>query len=689
MIIHDLIRLGKAASSVEQDPRDTIEMVTSLQDAVGGFYRHVFIVEIARDGGRSVVCGHPYADWSEIRSRGTREYYAPQMERACAAPFIIPSGGNPRNPQGMYSVSAYMVYEKDFLAFPNNPEKIVSFLLARARRTVNLTISTEELEQAAEELSKAFAGCGTSAKDKYMGVILLCDCTEGGLFEYGSKTESGPSRVPIAESRIYPDKWILARLDRYIPLLWQAKFAEGAESGITKSPRGVCSFCAKKGTVVSTYCKAWPWMTTTWEGPLPQFLGSKHLVKAIAACEDCYKYLTYGANLVTSGMVIMHNWLVNEVFSPVSSASVQNRKSEQIFGISYVLPLLDEQLADPETVEEFVDAHKSLRDTERGAALHLGRLIGLEYALPLELMEDDYRLTILYFSGDPSRSDIHLRASIEDVMPSVASELYDILEDVQRYAVGLMIALNPEASERQLAWMRIRYTSLPYLLARAFGSGLVWQTLAAALHRQPITDGSLVSSSLARINELSRQLPSTLWDIRQEIVFYLAFRYFLDLYTKRVLVKEEEKEMRDWQVLQDYVSEAPIEELKFENIEELGFACGQLVGDYSRYYWHATKVGDGEGKDFLKTRVMTFGSSLTPETIIERALLRFHDYAVRVSMPLGAIHDLLARTGVVLTQYTAMKQEVRTESQRFMLGFWSGYSLSGIRKRRQQDSGVA
>jgi hypothetical protein len=141
--------------------------------------------------------------------------------------------------------------------------------------------------------------------------------------------------------------------------------------------------------------------------------------------------------------------------------------------------------------------------------------------------------------------------------------------------------------------------------------------------------------------------------------------------------------------LQDYVSEAPIEELKFENIEELGFACGQLVGDYSRYYWHATKVGDGEGKDFLKTRVMTFGSSLTPETIIERALLRFHDYAVRVSMPLGAIHDLLARTGVVLTQYTAMKQEVRTESQRFMLGFWSGYSLSGIRKRRQQDNGVA
>lgn len=689
MVIHDLIRLGRAISNIDQDPVDTIKMITSLQDAVGGFYRHVFIVEIARERGQSIVRGHPYANWTETRLRGKREYYVPQIERACTAPFVVPSGGNPRSPQGMYAVPAYMVYEKDFLAFPNSPEKIAPFLLARARRTVELTITVEELEEAARELSKTFAQPDTSMKDKYMGVILICHCLEGGLFEYGDKSGAGSSCVPVAESRIYPGLWINARLDRYISLLWKAKVMEGATSGELDESEGICSFCFRRTTVVSTYCKAWPWMTTTWEGPLPQPLGEKQLVKAIAACDRCYEYLTYGANLVTSGTVLMKNWLVSEVFSPVTSAGVQTRMTEPIFGMAYVLPLLEEQLADPVAVEEFVEAHRDIRDIGHGAALHLDRLLGLEYALPLGLADDEYRLTILYFSGDPSRSDIHLRASIEDVVPSVAGELWQILEQVQLFAIELLMTLNSKATEKHQAWLRVRYSSLPYLLARAYGGGLVWQSLAAALHRQPLTDRSLVSLSLARINELSRRLPDTLWDVRQEVMFYLAFRSFLDLYEQHILLRKEDGGVRKWQELQDYIAEASVEELEFEDIEELGFACGQMVGDYSRYYWHATRVGDGEGKDFLKTRVMTFGSSLTPETIVERALMRFHDYAVRVNMQLNMIHDLMARTGALLAIYSSMKEDVAREGQRFMLGFWSGYSLSGVRKRRQKDTEVA
>src|SRR5690606_41673057 len=40
---------------------------------------------------------------------------------------------------------------------------------------------------------------------------------------------------------------------------------------------------------------------------------------------------------------------------------------------------------------------------------------------------DTYRMTAFYYSGDLSRGDIHLRAIIEDVVPSVASAVKTIL----------------------------------------------------------------------------------------------------------------------------------------------------------------------------------------------------------------------------------------------------------------------
>jgi hypothetical protein len=64
--------------------------------------------------------------------------------------------------------------------------------------------------------------------------------------------------------------------------------------------------------------------------------------------------------------------------------------------------------------------------------------------------------------------------------------------------------------------------------------------------------------------------------------------------------------------------------------EEMGFAAGYLVRQFSRQYYRAA-----DEKDYLQHRVMTFGSDLTPDVIYRRALGKLPEYAVRVKARLS------------------------------------------------------
>jgi len=684
MIIHDLVRLGKAFAKAEQDPVEIIQLVTSVTDQnAAGFYRHVFIVEILQAGGQFRCYAHPYVDWTNRRVEGKKERYVQQEDRACVAPIILPSGGNPRSPQGIYAVPAYIVYHNDFIRFPEDTAALNQFLQGRLDRTIGAEMGPEQLEVVAAALSPRFAECDTTGKEKMLGIVLLCLLdSESSPYELlGTGETPSDGQLPVTESVLCPGHTIVAGLSVMLPRIWHAKSMEGSEQGILDGTEGSCSFCGRQTSVVSSYCKAWPWMTVTWEAPLPEPL-EKNLVEAIALCEECYKYLTLGAKRVTSYTTTMQTWLTRELFSPAVSASGKEqspRKTETVYGSAYILPLTDTPFEDPCFIEDFVAGYEAVRRGGKGSAqLHLDRLTGLELYLPLELGDDLFRLTILYFTGNLSRADIHLRGVIEDVVPSAARTLGEVLAESGEYAVELRAHLEYETDEAESTRIRSRFSSLPYLLANAYGIGYVWQALARALHRQSLSQQQAERTVMARINEVSHRLARQKWALRQEVLFYLAFKFFIGRYTERVMGRKEDGTMRTWQELQEHVATAPLDELHLDDVEELGFACGQLVGDFSRRYYQATRQTGG--KDYLQTRVMTFGSSITPEVVVNRAMLKFQDYGMRVGMKMHMHRDLLARTGVVLNHYARMIDMVKNDRDRFMLGFWSAYSLATARK---------
>ena len=54
---------------------------------------------------------------------------------------------------------------------------------------------------------------------------------------------------------------------------------------------------------------------------------------------------------------------------------------------------------------------------------YLTAVTGFDIMLPPDTNDKDYRLTLVYFSGEVSRGDIHLRAYIQDVIPSTLGRL--------------------------------------------------------------------------------------------------------------------------------------------------------------------------------------------------------------------------------------------------------------------------
>ena len=136
--------------------------------------------------------------------------------------------------------------------------------------------------------------------------------------------------------------------------------------------------------------------------------------------------------------------------------------------------------------------------------------------------------------------------------------------------------------------------------------------------------------------------------------------------------------MRNWKELEHMLTELPAEEMTFQDPEELGFGCGHLVSLFSRQYWRATKTGE-EGKDFLKHRVMTFGSDLGPDAIWKQGLSKMEEYARRLDMYLS--EDFRKRLGIVLVEYSRLRGDIAKNRDAFMAAFWAGYELARASSR--------
>lgn len=684
----------------DHKPGNVILQVSGINDIrAKNFFQRVFLVEIAQgddDSNGLRVQAHPYASWGSIVSRDQTEVFQPDVNRAKGAPFSIPSGGNPLAAQGRYPVPVYIVYDKQFSKFKNSLDVLKKFLRSRIDRTLDIEISDLELDTITSALGRQFEHYKGSAKENRLGIIILAFTSDNGPYGYVTEQKDVVNlneSVLISNSLLLSGNKLVARLDKVLPLLWEANKIEGAEKGIIEN--GICSFCANQDNVVSLYAKAWPWFTTTWTGPLPLTLKENELVEGVSLCSQCYAALTYGAKIFSGLTQQLPNWLTKEIFSPDASRTGKDNAKRStpaaIHGSVLVLPVLDEFLKDKTAKKMFTRGIGQMQSKERGSTLdlHLDTVVGFDLLLPDELDQDIYRLTLLYYSGDPSKGDIHLQATVEDVLPSVASQIDEILRELAEQAVIMRQGWYADASASAENYVRKSYGSLPYLLATAYGSGYLWQSLAAVLHRQPLSVGRFIRNIARREQELSRKLPDSIWQIREEVMFYEMFRLFLRFYTSRLLLNSEGGfNMRPWQELQQSLVTTPIRELQFNDIEELGFACGHVVRQFSRWYWHRTKVGE-RGKDFLKDRVMTFGSSLTPDVIWQRALSRFEEYAMKVSP--GEQKDRLGnkfrqRYGLVLAEYSRLRTDVNRNRDGFMAAFWAGYALQDLAPSSDQDS---
>ncbi|MEG6615202.1 TM1802 family CRISPR-associated protein [Peptococcaceae bacterium 1198_IL3148] len=653
-----------------------------------GFLSRVFVIEVDKRALKTKIAALPLQCWGdyEVQSpKSKKQVFVQDVDRAVGAPFVIPAGGNPTKPQGRYSVPSYLTYEKQVQEFISSASSIEKFLAGRVPRTVGVSLTDKEITEIANQLHKVAQGVSTDTKDKLLALVVLAVVAEDSPYQLSDQIPRGNSTLAyIGPSVIEEGKYLVADLNLIKDRFWEAKLAEGAEKGERQDNDAICYFCGAAGRVVSTYCKAWPWFTTTWSCPLPAGLKDNKLVETIAVCPQCYNALTYGANLFNKLTKPLDNWLTKELFAPSATAEGKRISKigtpERIYGCGYVLPVLDDFLEDEDDRLDFVEGMLSMltgnETKDDKVNVHLQEITGFELQLPQEISADNYRLTIIYYSGDTSRGDIHLRATIEEVIPSVAKNLKRITKDVADYALDIANQLQNVSVEYAYI-IKKNYSSLPYLLTNAYGAPYIWQTLSNVLHRGKISRQRFLLNIAQRMNELARKLPDSnvIYDLNKEVIFYLAFTEFLIKYQKLVAVETGNggSQMRDWRELKTIIAAADINDIKFIDAEELGFACGYLMRVFSKHYWHKSN-----GKDFLKHRVMTFGSSLTPESIWKRGLSKVDEYARKLDMHIT--DDLRKRFALALMEYSRMKEQVNKDKDAFMAAFWAGYALATDKK---------
>ncbi len=648
--------------------------------AAKGFLARVFVIEVDRQSTPSRVKALPLQCWGEYRpadEKGKKEIFIQDADRAAAAPFVLPMGGNPTKPQGRYAVPAYLAYDGQIKEFIKSSKAAEKFLAARTPKTIGVNLTEEETAAAAAELFNA-AQQLAGVKEKLLALVVIAVLDEQSPYRLSEKIPQGSgSTAYLGPSVVTPGKHIAADLKLILERFWQAKLAEGAEKGQLSGSDAQCYFCGSRGDVVSTYCKAWPWFTTTWNCPLPVNLKDSRLVETLAVCPQCYFALTYGANIFNKLTKPLAYWLTKEIFSPAATAggkkAAKMGSPDEIFGCAYALPVLDSFLEDEEDREEFADGMLKMlneRETAGGKlGIHLQEITGFEAILPDDIAGDNYRLTLIYYSGNISRGDVHLRATVEDVVPSVVKQLKEITKQTGCCAVETLTYANPHATDKQKNYFSRCYSSLPYLLTNAYGAPYIWQTLSTVLHRGRISRQRFLFNISKRMAELARSLPNTA-ELKEQAVFYVSFNQFFKLYCERILkIDKGGLLMRDWRELKEMLAQSDADKITINDAEELGFAAGYIIRNFSKQYWHASG-----GKDFLKHRVMTFGSSLTPEIIWKRALSRIDEYSRRLDMRIT--DNLRKKTAVVLMAYSGMKEQVNKEKDAFMAAFWSGYALT-------------
>lgn len=657
MLAEAIIRLGRPIVYSQLPNQERLRWLTDVDnESCKNFFQNVFVCEL--DGSNSAY------QFMNVTTGEGKELQADPM-RNVAYPILFPQGGNPLRAQGIYPVPCYLMYDPHIKGMKHPSSFSEEVILPRLRNTVSYRgVEEERLEEVATRVAAILASHYEDliSEEKQLGILYILDHSLPVFGKFPRIRRQDPRYLRIAESKLNDGEHVYLDGNEALAGIIEAKFSEAKTLGHAKN--AVSTFSNRKEDEVSSiYNKFWLWLSPTWEMPRSIYWGKKDWTKGIKIDREHYEAFLYGTQLLKRITLPISSGMLKEMFAPNTNVEAKRHMKptsfEPIYGAPIVLPLLD---GDSQQLYEKYRQMLKKEEKQSDSDLHLELLAGINRVVPR--VSDEHRLTLLYYSGDLSRGNMHVRMVIEDVIPTVAEALQKIIRSINQKE--LMKIRKAFGSDSDKPFYRIR--SLPVMLSNAYGPGYVWSSLQTVFHKQVLTIDRLFQAASRRLVELMNKEDH--WGMVDELIFLYAFLAFCNRYHQEVVKTDRRvRTMADWIAMLERYHEGDISVKDVEKVDVLGFVSGLLLKQFSQSYHHKT------GKDFVKHRVMKFGSRLTPHMIWRNGLMRCEELKEQWDMHLGGNYFQVL-PHVLLGFLEADKNDsLVSERDAFMTAFWSGYLM--------------
>lgn len=654
MLLADIIRIGHPIVKSKMSIAERIQLLTDVgKEEVKNFYGNVFVVELNGE-----MTSFYYRKYQDVDNGPV------QLDAALAMPITLPSGGNPLNAQGIYPIPSYPLYERHIKEF-HEQEKTFKMVHDRLLRTIPyMRLKQEELHHKATLIADCLTteGIRHVTAEKQLGILFIIDHALTFFSEEEQANHFLLKLEGVREGQLYIDA------EQVIANVIEARFQEAKELGTAQDSISTISNEPSE-EVVSAYNKSWLWLSPTWEAPKSIYWKDNEWIKGIRLNRSEYEAFFYGTQFLKQVQTPIRGAILKEMFAPTFSAEAKQHMSptsfETIYGIPYFLPVNDADPIDMYAKFQRLKKYHEARE-ENPSDIQLEIISGLERRIIPEL-QDDYRITILYYSGNLGRGDIHIRGQLEDVVPSVAKKVQEILQKLERRFTSELGDLLGIPSEQQ-GYIRMKVKHLPTLLSNAYGPGYLWTSMDQVLHAHPIGLERVQKQTVRRITELANK--QNVWGIRSELLFYHLFVTFYREYHQEV-VKEGKggMDMQELQALIDRYNQGTLTFEDVDHVEKVGFISGCLVQQFERSYY--AKLGKG----YLDTRIMRFGSKLNPEMIWKNGLAKMEE--LRRHRDLGLKRNYEKALALILPAILELSKnnQLTKKKDEFMTMFWSGYLM--------------
>ncbi len=658
MLVESIIRVGRPIIQSNLSNEQRIRWLTDVDsENCKNYFQNVFLVELDAEK----IDFH----YITLGSWENKNFVVDQL-RNSAYPILYPQGGNPLHAQGVYPAPCYLMYDPHIKSMNNSETFAYEVILPRLKSTISYRGKNEEqVLSIATRVAKIIASKYGNfiSEEKQLGILYIYDHALPIYHIMPERKIDDERYFWISESKLKDGQHLYLDSEKCLEGIIEAKFAEAKTLGYERN--AISTFTNKREAEVSSiYNKFWLWLSPTWEMPRSIYWAENEWTHGIKIDRANYEAFLYGSQFLKQITVPISSGILKEMFAPTMNVEAKKYMKptsfERIYGVPIVLPLVGGDS------EQLYEKYQRLLKDEQGKSesdIHLELLAGINKVIPET--DDEYRLIILYYSGDLSRGDIHIRMVIEDIIPSVAMMLQKIMNTLNRkHIVNIHKAFGSKNEEK----LYFRTRSLPSMLANAYGPGYIWSALQTVFHRQPLSIDRLYQATAMKLNELANKEDH--WGMVDELIFHYAFVFFYREYHREVLKTEKEvKTMSDWAQLLEKYHTGQITSDDLRTAEELGFITGLLLKQFSNSYHHKT------GKDFVRHRVMKFGSKLTPEMVWKGGLMRCKELAEQWDMKLaGNFYSVLPH--VLLALLDADKENLLSRNKdEFMTAFWSGHLM--------------